>query len=303
MPSQIIPASPQGYARAADILREGGLVALPTETVYGLAGDATNPDAVAAIYALKGRPASNPLITHIQSPAQAGDYALLPPLAQELAARVWPGPLTLVLDRKPNDLASDLAAGADADFPTIALRCPDASWRAAIPIPLVMPSANRSGNISPTTARHVLGEFPDGLLILDGGPCPGGIESTVLRVTDTSAHILRPGGLTASDLGIDPTASGPMTGSPGLLTRHYAPSKPLRLNATSAGAGDYLIGFGDIPGQISLGTTLTEAAHSLYAALRTADASDYPTIAIAPIPAHGIGLALNDRLARASRGR
>ena len=296
----IIPSTIETYARARAALARGDLVALPTETVYGLAGDARNPDAVAAIYARKGRPATNPLITHITDPGQAGDYGIMTPHAQTLAGGFWPGPLTLVVERKP----SDLAGGADAGFPTIAIRCPDTPWRTHIPGPLVMPSANRSGHVSPTTAAHVEAEFGDDLLILDGGPCAGGLESTVVRISEAGATILRPGSITSDQIAaLVPLADAPKAGSPGLLAKHYAPSKPVRLNATHAGDSEILIGFAGVAGDISLGDTLTEAAHRLYAALRTADDSPARAIAVAPLPMTGVGVALNDRLARAAKGR
>jgi len=296
----ILPASPDAYARARDVLARGGLVALPTETVYGLAGDAVNPESVAAIYALKGRPASNPLITHITDPGQAGEFGTMTSHAQTLAGRFWPGPLTLVVDRKP----SHLADGADAGFTTIALRCPDTDWRTHISGPLVMPSANRSGHVSPTTPQHVLDEFGGDLLIIDGGPCAGGLESTVVRITEAGATILRPGVITPDQITMFvPLTNAPNEGSPGLLVKHYAPAKPLRLNASRAREGEILIGFGAVTGDISLGDTLTDAAHRLYAALRTADDSKARAIAVAPIPVHGVGFALNDRLARAAKGR
>ena len=296
----ILPANPGGFARAARALSQGELVGLPTETVYGLAADARNADAVARVYALKGRPSSNPLITHITDPGQAGDYGMMNAHAQALAGRFWPGPLTLVVERK----ASHLASGADAGLPTIALRCPDTPWRAYIPGPLVMPSANLSGHVSPTTAEHVAAEFGDDLLVIDGGPCVQGIESTVVRVTEAGATVLRPGTVLEEEIAaVVPLTETEHVGSPGLLSKHYAPSKSVRLDVTHPREGEFLIGYGDVSGDLSLGPSLPEAARNLYAALRTADESSVSAIAIAPIPREGLGIALNDRLARAARGR
>ena len=292
---------PDGFARARELLSRGQLVGLPTETVYGLAGDARNPAAVAAIYRLKGRPASNPLIVHVTDPGMAGDFGVMEGWAEILAGRYWPGPLTLVVERRQ----SDLAAGADAGLSTIALRCPDAPWRAHIPGPLVMPSANRSGHVSPTTAAHVWEDFPD-LPVLDAGPCPGGVESTVVRVTKAGVTVLRPGSVTEAELAASvPMVEAERVGSPGLLSKHYAPAKPVRLGATTAQAGEWLIGFGEVAGDATLSGTgdLSEAASNLYAALRAADRSDRERIAVAPIPSTGVGVAINDRLARAARGR
>ena len=296
-----LPESPESYRRAADVIARGGLVGLSTETVYGLAGDARNAEAIAAIYRLKGRPATNPLIVHVTEPGQAGDYGVMRPHAQVLAGRYWPGPLTLVVERR----ASDLAAGADAGLATVALRCPDTPWRTHIPGPLVMPSANISGHVSPTTARHVTDDFPD-ILVIDAGPCRGGIESTVVRVGEQGATVLRPGGITEAEIGrLVPLVEAEAKGSPGLLPKHYAPSKPVRLNAVAAHAGEWLIGFGGVRGDASLSEAgdLGEAARNLYAMLRAADAGDGDAIAVAPIPMEGVGVAVNDRLARAARGR
>ena len=170
----IVPASPDAYRLAAETLLRGGLVALPTETVYGLAGLAGNSEAVAGIYRLKGRPSTNPLITHITHPGQADDLGRMINTAQTLAGWGWPGPLTLVVERRGE------RDGASSGLGTIALRCPDAPWREHLPGPLVMPSANRSGHVSPTRAEHVRDDFGDELLIIDAGPCAGGLESTVV---------------------------------------------------------------------------------------------------------------------------
>lgn len=300
----IVPASPAAYRDAARELARGRLVALPTETVYGLAADARDGGAVRAVYALKGRPASNPLITHITRPGQADDYGVMTPVAQALAGRFWPGPLTLVVERRASNLASPLAPDAHAGLPTIALRCPDAPWREAVSGPLVMPSANRSGHVSPTRADHVAHDFGDGLMVVDAGPCPGGIESTVVRCFDTRAHILRPGAVPEADIAkVARLGAGEAVGSPGLLLKHYAPAAPVRLNAREARPGEVMLGYGGVRGDIALGDTPEEAARALYAALREADARGAQAIAVAPVPETGLGVAVNDRLRRAARGR
>lgn len=311
MTALILTAGPDAYMRATDVLRAGGLVALPTETVYGLAADARSDAAIAAIYTAKGRPSHNPLITHLLAPESAAHYAEIPDLATTLIARFWPGPLTLVLPRR----ASHLAARASAGLDTIALRCPDAPWRQGLmdagwTAPLVMPSANLSGHVSPTEAAHVasdLGERID--LIIDGGPCKAGLESTVVRIDGDRAVLLRSGTIAASDIeaitgplnAADP--AGPLA-SPGMLARHYAPEAALRLNATEAQAEETLIGFGPNYAAPNLSPTgdLAEAARNLYRMLRDWDGPDRQ-LAIAPIPSVGLGTAINDRLRRAARGR
>ena len=293
----IVPASPDSYRLAAETLRSGGLVALPTETVYGLAGLASDPDAVAAIYRLKGRPPSNPLITHITHPGQADDLGRMTAIAQVLAGWGWPGPLTLVVERRSARDAASSGLG------TIALRCPDAPWREHLPGPLVMPSANTSGHVSPTRAEHVRDDFGDDLLIIDAGPCAGGLESTVVRCFENRAHILRPGAVTRDELArLVQLGTGEETGSPGLLLKHYAPAAPVRLNVVEAEADETLLGYGEVRGDIHLGAMPEDAARTLYAALREADARGRP-IAVAPIPTEGLGTAINDRLRRAARGR
>ena len=300
----ILPASPAAFARARAVLERGGLVALPTETVYGLAADARDPAAVASIFALKGRPATNPLITHLPEPGWAEAFGEMNAHAQALAGRFWPGPLTLVVDRLPEAGFTDMVS---AGLPTVALRCPDAPWRAHIPLPLAMPSANRSGHVSPTTAEHVAEEFGDGLLVIDGGPCRGGLESTVVRVSKGGAAVLRPGTVTEEEIArLAPPIEVEGVGSPGLRLKHYAPAKPLRLEAVEAREAEHLIGFGGVEGASTLSKTgdLQEAARNLYAALRAADADASATaIAVAPVPERGVGRAIGDRLRRAARGR
>lgn len=303
-------AGPEAYARAVDVLNSGGLVALPTETVYGLAADANHPGAVKKIYAAKGRPSHNPLIAHVLSPRKAHDIALVSSLASTLMDAFWPGPLTLVLPRK------DIAVNDLAGLPTIAVRCPDAPWRAAfdkagLSGPLVMPSANRSGHISPTTAAHVaedLGERID--LIIDGGPCLGGVESTILKIDGNTATLLRPGTLTGEDFAPYiselrlPENNAAIT-APGMLKSHYAPKAKVRLNAAGKRPGEAFLGFGPAStyADMNLSDTgdLAEAARNLYHCLRALD--NVAVIAVAPIPQTGIGAAINDRLQRAAADR
>ncbi|WP_022697095.1 L-threonylcarbamoyladenylate synthase [Euryhalocaulis caribicus] len=302
-------ADPAAIARAAEILRGGGLVAMPTETVYGLAADAANPRAVAGLYAAKGRPRFNPLIAHVGGFDEAARHGQASGLAERLAAAFWPGPLTLVLPARPDCGVCDLArAGLD----TVALRAPAhpaaQSLLTAFGGPLVAPSANPSETISPTTAAHVvegMGEAID--LILDGGPCRVGVESTVVAVRGEGATLLRPGGLSRAEI---EAVSGPLadakpgeTGSPGMLRRHYAPNARLRLNASAPEAGEAYLGFG--PGapdgalNLSPEGDLAEAAANLFSCLRRLD-SETGAIAVAPVPEAGLGEAINDRLRRAA---
>ena len=308
----ILPAGEAAYARAAEILRGGGLVALPTETVYGLAADANNDAAVARIYTAKGRPSHNPLIAHVLAPEDAELFADVSELARDLIEAFWPGPLTLVLTRSRRSIS----AAAGAGLPTIAIRCPDAPWRAALkaaglPGPLVMPSANRSGHVSPTSAAHVAEDLGDRVdLIIDGGLCTGGIESTILKIDNNRATLLRPGTLPAesfapyiSDLRLPENPNAVI--APGMLKSHYAPKASVRLNALEKRAGETYLAFGqtDIEADMNLSPTgdLAEAARNLYHALRALDTA--PVIAVAPIPMTGIGEAINDRLQRAAADR
>lgn len=297
-------------ARAAALLRAGGIVAIPTETVYGLAADATNAAAVARIYAAKGRPAFNPLIAHVASAAMAAEHVDIPPLAARLMAAFWPGPLTLVIKRRRG---SPIAALVTAGLPTLAVRCPDhpvpQAIIAAIGAPLAAPSANRSGALSPTRAAHVLGSLGGRIpLVIDGGPCRSGVESTIVAVDGESLRLLRPGGISAAALGVfAPVGAVPagVIAAPGMLESHYAPMKPLRLDAVRARAGETLIGFGDIAGDSSLSARgdLVEAASRLFDLLHAADAGSSAAIAVAPIPDTGLGAAINDRLRRAAAPR
>ena len=304
-----------GIARAADLLAAGHAVALPTETVYGLAADARDGAAVARIYAAKGRPSFNPLIVHVVDAAAAGRIGMLTPPALRLAQAFWPGPLTLVVPlRDGAGIAGIVTAGLD----TVGLRVPAHPVAQAVlrafQAPLAMPSANASGRISPTAAAHVLD--PDGGLdgriaaVVDGGPCPVGVESTIVGWRDGVATLLRPGGVPAE--AIEAVLGAPLArpaatatpDSPGQLVSHYAPAAPLRLNAGAARPGETLIGFGPVAGDMTLsaGGDLTEAAARLFDMLRAADRLGRP-IAVAPVPRTGLGLAINDRLARAAAPR
>lgn len=308
--AMVRPADPAGIAAAAARLRDGGLVALPTETVYGLAARADSAAAVAAIYRTKGRPDFNPLIVHVASVAAARDLAQFDDRAEALAAAFWPGPLTLVLPLRP---AANVAAAVTAGLPTIALRCPAhpvmQAVLAAAGLPLAAPSANRSGGVSPTRAEHVTASLGvQAPLVLDGGTCAAGLESTIVALRPDGAwQVLRPGPIAAARiaavLGKQPVAvTSAAIEAPGQLASHYAPGKPVRLGADTANADEFLIGFGPIAGDVSLSPDgdLAEAAAQLYAALHLAAASPKPRIAVAPIPAEGIGAAINDRLARAA---
>ncbi|MFK7841086.1 MAG: L-threonylcarbamoyladenylate synthase [Sphingorhabdus sp.] len=290
-------------------LRAGSLVAVPTETVYGLAADSTNTDAVAEIYRTKGRPDFNPLIVHVPDLSAANKLGDFGNLAVQFAQAFWPGPLTLVVPKAANCSAT---AAVTAGLDTIAIRCPVhpvmRELLAESGMVLAAPSANRSGGISPTTADHVARSLGDQApLILDGGPCERGLESTIVAIDDSNYRILRPGPVTPMQL--EKVAGKPSvtssTGkieSPGQLASHYSPSKPLRLNATAAEPDEYLIGFGLIAGDWNLSpqADIAEAASHLFAALHDADASEGLKIAVAPVPDDGIGLALNDRLRRAA---
>jgi len=303
------PADAPGFADAAALLREGRLVAVPTETVYGLAARADRPEAVAAIYRAKGRPDFNPLIVHVPDRAAAESLAPFDSRARTLADAFWPGPLTLVLPLRPD---ARVAPAVTAGLATIALRCPaHPAMRAvleAAQLPLAAPSANRSGAISPTTAAHVaasLGNRVD--LILDAGATQQGIESTIVALREEGWAVLRPGPITAEQIAAvlgnaSLSESGKGIEAPGQLASHYAPGKPVRLNATVARSDEVLIGFGALAGDVNLSENgdLAEAAARLYAALHHAAADPRPRIAVAPIPHEGIGAALNDRLARAA---
>ena len=300
MQTRVLPFSDEAISEAARLILAGEPVAVPTETVYGLAADATNAEAVARIYQAKGRPSFNPLIVHVPNLAAAERIGRLDAAARQLAEEHWPGPLTLVVPlREGAGIASIVTAG----LPTIGLRVPahpamQALLR-AVGRPLAAPSANASGSISPTRAEHVLkslgGRIP---LIVNGGASQRGIESTIVAATGGRLRLLRPG-----PLAVDAEAvSGGKVEAPGQLASHYAPSKPLRLNAKSAGADEYLIGFGAVEGDSSLSHRgdLVEAAARLFDLLHQADASPALRIAVAPVPDEGLGAAINDRLRRAA---
>ena len=301
--TETVPADAAGVARAAALIRAGAPVAVPTETVYGLAADATNGEAVARIYAAKGRPSFNPLIVHVPSLAAAQAIAGFDAHATALADRFWPGPLTLVLPLLPD---AGIASLVTAGLPTIALRVPAhpviQALLAAAGVPLAAPSANASGRISPTTATHVAtslgGRIP---LILDGGATERGIESTIAAIGDEGVRLLRPGPIV--DLGL-PIVAGRTGGieAPGQLASHYAPAKPLRLEALAGAPDEWLIGFGTVDGDATLSATgnLVEAAAKLFACLHEAEAAPRERIAVAPIPEQGLGVAINDRLGRAA---
>ncbi len=291
----------EAITQAAALILAGQCVAVPTETVYGLAADATNGEAVARIYATKGRPTFNPLIVHIASLDAAQRLVQFSPQAIDLAARFWPGPLTMVLPaRAENGIAPLVSAG----LPTLAIRMPaHPVMRDVLTVcdrPLAAPSANASGRISPTCAAHVQASLDGRVpLILDAGPCAVGLESTIIGFKeDGNPVLLRPGPL---DLGLVLASAETIT-APGQLGSHYAPSKPLRLVATTATEDEYFIGFGDVAGVINLSAQgdMIEAAARLFAALHEADASPQPRIAIAPVPDVGLGQAINDRLKRAA---
>ena len=309
-------ATPEAIADAAAALRRGELVAFPTETVYGLGGDATNARAVAAIYEAKGRPRFNPLIVHVADVAAAARLGRLSGYGERLAAALWPGPLTLVLQRQKDCPIADLAT---AGLATVAVRVPAHPIAQALlakaAVPVAGPSANRSGHVSPTTAAHVAADLGDRVaMILDGGPTAVGLESTVVDVTGDAPVILRLGGVMRETIarvaGCDvQVASGdpdrPV--SPGMLARHYAPATRVRLGVCEARDGEALLAFGaDVPPHrgpvinLSASGDLTEAAANLFAALRALDAAGATAIAAMPIPDTGLGEAINDRLRRAA---
>lgn len=298
---RILPYGEAAIAEAAAVIRAGGCVAVPTETVYGLAADATDSAAVAGIYAAKGRPSFNPLIVHVPDLAAAEAIARFDDAARALATRFWPGPLTLVLPlRADAGIAGLVTAGLD----TVAVRVPAHRAMQALLAtcgrPLAAPSANASGTISPTRAAHVARSLAERIpLVIDDGATPAGIESTIVM----GGEILRPGPLTAEMLGLKPVeAQDGAIVAPGQLASHYAPAKPLRLNATHARAGEWLIGFGPVAGDDTLSASgdLTEAAARLFDALHRADAGGAAAIAVAPVPEDGLGAAINDRLRRAA---
>ncbi len=317
-PPLVAPTTPnaEGIARAVTALDTGGLVAFPTETVYGLGGDATSDAAVAAIFEAKGRPRFNPLIVHVANREAAEALVEFDERARKLAETFWPGALTLVLPRRADCPVSLLAS---AGLESLALRVPAHTVAldllAAFARPVAAPSANLSGAVSPTTAAHVAGSLGDAVsLILDGGPCAIGLESTVIGLTGDTPVLLRPGGVTAEEveavigaLDRPETSSEAAPQSPGRLLQHYAPECPLRLNARDATPDEALLSFGPhaISGaaselNLSPGGDLTEAAANLFAMLRELDTPAHRAIAVMTVPGTGLGLAINDRLRRAA---
>lgn len=308
---------PLVIARAAETLRAGGLVAFPTETVYGLGADATQDKAAASIYAAKGRPDFNPLIVHVPDVATARKHVVFSPMAEKLADAFWPGAMTLVLPRVENCAVSKLCS---AGLPTLAVRVPASTLAQDLlrsaDRPVAAPSANRSGRLSPTRAHHVADSLGDRVdMILDGGNCPVGLESTVVGFgADDGAVLLRPGGISAEQLS---DVVGPLTiagadqpdapQSPGMLTSHYAPRQPIRLNITNPGPDEALLAFGpDAPANAVANLSPTgdtiEAAANLFQMLHDLDALGRP-IAVMPVPVTGLGQAINDRLNRAAAPR
>lgn len=313
-PPTIEPASADTIARAATLLRAGELVAFPTETVYGLGADATSDAAVARIFEAKNRPTFNPLIIHVTDAQAAAGIVTLTDNARRLTEAFWPGPLSLVLPRAERSPVSLLAS---AGLDTIAIRAPDHPTAQAIltacGLPIAAPSANASGKISPTRAEHVADSLGDAVsLIVDDGPCPVGVESTVIDCAGETPTLLRPGGVTVEQIEavIGPIAfaadKSDAPASPGMLESHYAPDAALRLNATSLQNGEALLSFGShqltgfsIEQNLSATGDLQEAAANLFAMMRLLDASA-DKIAVTPIPDHGLGRAINDRLRRAA---
>lgn len=311
--ANISDPTPAALAKAARLLREGKLVAFPTETVYGLGANAMNDDAVVSIFTAKGRPQFNPLIVHVENLAAAELLGHFNEMGRDLARAFWPGPLTLVVPRKPSDISWLATAGLE----TIALRCPShpvaQSLLSAFKGPIAAPSANASGSVSSTSAQHVaesLGHNVD--LILDGGNTNLGLESTIIGLIETQPTLLRPGAIAREviEARIGPLAVAldheTAPHSPGRLKRHYATTKPLRLNATSVGSTEDLLAFGaPLPGaadtlNLSRSSDLNEAARNLFAMLRRLDKSNASAIAVMPIPTLGLGEAINDRLQRAA---
>jgi L-threonylcarbamoyladenylate synthase len=317
---RVAQPSPSTIDEAADLLRAGELVAFPTETVYGLGADATQGQAVARIYEAKGRPRFNPLIAHLGDIAGVEAIAEIGPLARRLAEAFWPGPLTLVLRERPGSAITSLVT---AGLETIAVRVP--SHPVALHLlkatgrPVAAPSANRSGHVSATTAQHVAADLGESVaMILDGGATPHGIESTILDVTAERPVLLRPGAVTAETIaeivGALPVQLAPREAdrptAPGQLESHYAPALPVRLDATSPREGEALLAFGPyVPAydgpllNLSPRADLAEAAANLFAALRRLDKSGATGLAVMPIPEHGLGAAINDRLRRAAAPR
>ncbi len=321
-PTHVIHADANGIREAAQMLAEGCLVAFPTETVYGLGADATNPEAVARLYDAKQRPSFNPLIAHVANLDTALELARFDNVALRLAEKLWPGPLTLVLPARPDCAVCDLAR---AGLATVALRVPmhpvAHPLLAAVGRPIVAPSANRSGHVSPTTADHVTSDLRGRIdAVLDGGPTPLGLESTIVDCTGEYPRLLRPGviprttlqALIAAPLSDAPTDERKPS-APGQLASHYATRAQIRLDVTEVQPGEALLAFGAPKPRgseraaftldLSPKGDLVEAAANLFAHLRALDATDAHSIAVAPIPSHGLGEAIRDRLMRAAAPR
>jgi len=314
----VLPASEEAISQAARALVRGDIVAFPTETVYGLGANARDANAVTKVFAAKDRPRFNPLIVHVPDIAAAETYAAFDETARKLAKAFWPGPLSLVVPKRP---ASGIADLVTAGLDTIALRVPNHATAQALlkasQLPVAAPSANRSGRISPTTAEHVAAELGDlPAMILDGGPCARGLESTVVRVTGETPVLLRLGAVARQE--IEAVLGHPIAladeeapiASPGQLERHYAPNTPLRLDATEVEPDEALLAFGPEAPQgalttinLSAAADLAEAATKLFAGLRVLDKSGASRIAVMPIPDQGLGEAINDRLRRAAKAR
>ena len=310
--TRVIAADAHGIAEAAALLRSGALVAFGTETVYGLGADATDARAAAAIFAAKDRPRFNPLICHFPDADAAWRHVVPSALARALAARFWPGPLTLVLPRRPD---SNVALLTGAGLDTLAVRVPAhpaaLALLAAVGRPVAAPSANRSGRVSPTRAAHVMDELGGRIAaVLECGPCAVGVESTVLDLSGERPALLRPGGAAAEAI---EAITGPLARAgaggprgPGMLASHYAPSVPVRLSADSVAADEALLAFGPpLPGgravfQLSAAGDPAEAAARLFEGLRALDTSGARAIAVMPVPERGLGAAINDRLRRAA---
>lgn len=321
--TRLLDTSDAAITAAAEILRAGGLVAFPTETVYGLGADATSGTAVAGIYAAKGRPRFNPLISHVPDLTAAERLGVFDPVSRRLAEAFWPGPLTLVLPRAPDCPVSDLAtAGLD----TLAIRVPDhpvaRRLLQAVGRPLAAPSANRSGHVSPTEAAHVMADLAGRIdAVIDGGATAVGVESTILQVVDGVVRLLRPGGIAREDVeriaglpvvaDLPPDDTAPL--APGMLSSHYAPAAPVRLDARRVAPGEALLAFGPDPVDgsdraaavlnLSPAGDLRQAAANLFGMLRALDGAGATAIAVAPIPARDLGEAIVDRLKRAAAPR
>jgi L-threonylcarbamoyladenylate synthase len=314
----VVPATEEAIGRAAQALARGEIVAFPTETVYGLGADARDARAVAKVFAAKERPRFNPLIVHVPNLTAAETYAVFDATARKLADAFWPGPLSLVLPTRPDSGIADLVTGG---LDTIALRAPNhrvaQELLAEAKLPIAAPSANRSGRVSPTMAAHVeaeLGDVP--AMILDGGPCPLGIESTVVGVAGDAPVLLRLGAVPREAIQAVLGQALPLANedaaiaSPGQLERHYAPNTPLRLGATDVRAREALLAFGPNAPQgaiasinLSASGDLEEAAANLFASLRRLDEAGAKAMAVMPIPERGLGEAINDRLRRAAKAR